>query len=86
MSDELCDFDYKHSCASDSIASVTNSDENDSDSDLNSEIELREDDWREEFDEDKILEIQYHDIEPIEPNDIDTPLKSFSKFKNLKIL
>ena len=62
MSDELCDFDYKHSCASDSIASVTNSDENDSDSDLNSEIELREDDWREEFDEDKILEIQYHDI------------------------
>ena len=62
MSDELCDFDDKHSCASDSIASVTNSDESDSDSNLNSEIELREDDWREEFDEDKILEIQYHDI------------------------
>ena len=80
MSDELCDFDDKHSCASDSIASDISSDESDSDSDLNSKIELREDDWCEEFDEDKILQIQYHDIEPIEPNDIDTPLKSFSKF------
>ena len=34
MSDELCDFDDKHSCASDSIANDINSDESDFNSDL----------------------------------------------------
>ena len=34
MSDELCDFDDKHSWASDSIANYINSDESDYDSDL----------------------------------------------------